>query len=84
MQLHGLWKVRLPITILIIRRGDDGDLIQVVLKAGEEPADLFTCRGYHHCHVLYVQSLDVYQAHVCNFSEDKQGFLACSTHWLLH
>ncbi len=37
MQLHGLGKVRLPIAVLVIRRGDDRDLVQVVLKAGEEP-----------------------------------------------
>ncbi len=36
VQLDGLGKMRLPISILVIRRGNDCDLVQIVLKAGKE------------------------------------------------
>ena len=39
VQLDGFGKMRLPVSILIIRRGNDCDLIQVVLKAGKEPVN---------------------------------------------
>ena len=43
MQLDGLGQVCLAIAVLVIRRGDNCDLVQIVLKAGKQPAHTAEC-----------------------------------------
>ena len=73
VQLHGLGKVRLPIAVLIIRRGNDCDLIQIVLKAGEEPASVQKnlWAPFSNVHVGMCRVLMWTKQKTCNYIEGK-------------
>lgn len=84
MQLHSLGKVCLPTTVLVIRRGDNCDLIQIVLKTGEEPAHEDTMEVRTRFSVYWAR-FDV-REQTTQTTHESQGerSLACSAHWLLH